>query len=108
MAVSTNTWSPHPTGELQLRPAMSIFQATFSVVLQVSGSFGSSAATPADRSPRNCGQCCAPAGAARSMATRAIAAFVVQVMPDNIHPHQPSVANAGGDWPPSANREERV
>ena len=34
---------------------MSIFQATFCVALQVSGSAGSSGATPAF-GPRNCGQ----------------------------------------------------
>jgi hypothetical protein len=39
---------------------MSAFQTTFSVGLQVSGSAGSSAATPAD-SPRNRGQSSAPA-----------------------------------------------
>src|SRR5688572_14667396 len=58
MTVSTNTWLPQTTGELQLRPGISIFQAMFSVVLHRSGSRVSSAATPA-RSPRNCGQFCA-------------------------------------------------
>src|SRR5216117_94412 len=60
IAVRTNTWLPHTTGELQLRPGMSIFQATLSVALHVSGSFGSSGTTPA-LVPRNCGHCCAPA-----------------------------------------------
>src|SRR5438093_7970888 len=71
IAVRTNTWLPHTTGELQLRPGISIFQATLSVALQVSGSFGSSGATPA-LVPRNCGQCCASAaGVTRRRVNRA-------------------------------------
>src|SRR5262245_13344887 len=58
MAVTTKTWSFQTTGELQLRPGTSIRQATFSVVVHLSGRRGSSAATPA-RGPRNCGQFCA-------------------------------------------------
>src|SRR5262245_19106997 len=68
IAVTTNTWLPHTTGELQLRPGMSIFQAMFSVGLHLSGSLGSSAATPAC-APRNCGQFCADEGVAARRAT---------------------------------------
>src|SRR5262245_44795468 len=84
MAVSTNTWLPHTTGELQLRPGISIFHATLSVALHVSGRRGSSAATPA-LVPRNCGQCCASADVARRRVKRAVARFAVPVMRGNIH-----------------------
>jgi hypothetical protein len=55
IAVTTNTWLPQTTGELQLRPGTSSCHAMFSVALHVSGSRASSGATPA-RLPRNCGQ----------------------------------------------------
>jgi hypothetical protein len=61
MAVTTNTWLPQTTGELQLRPGTSSCHAMFSVALHVSGSRASSAATPA-RLPLNCGQFCAADG----------------------------------------------
>src|SRR5262245_12179707 len=69
-AVVTKTWSPQATGELQLRPGISIFQATFCVSLQVSGRAGLSAATP-EREPRNCGHCspCAIADTAARAST---------------------------------------
>src|SRR5688572_18828376 len=50
-----NTCSPQTIGDDQPRPATSIFQATFSFVLQRSGRFGLSA-TPSAPGPRNCGQ----------------------------------------------------
>src|SRR5215471_8592383 len=55
--------SPQTAGELQPAPGMSVFHVTFSVVLQVSGRFGSSA-TPSDPGPRNPGQLSAAAAAA--------------------------------------------
>ena len=48
----TKTWSPDTTGELQLRPGMSVFQTTFSVSLHVSGKARSSGTSPAF-GPRN-------------------------------------------------------
>ena len=57
-------WSSQTTGELQLNPGMSIFQAMFSVSLQVSGRAGSSAMLPA-LNPRNFGHCCAAATGVR-------------------------------------------
>jgi hypothetical protein len=52
MTLVTNTWSFQTTGELQPVPGTSALHRTFSVELHVSGSLGSSAATPA-RGPLN-------------------------------------------------------
>src|SRR4030095_14708229 len=65
IAEVTNTWSPQTTGELQLCPGTEIFHATFSLSLHVSGSAGSSSATPAC-SPRT--------GGHRSLATTCVMA----------------------------------
>src|SRR2546429_9763070 len=54
MADVTMTWSSQTMGELQPRPGISVFHATFSVSLHVSGRAGSSAMTPA-LGPRNLG-----------------------------------------------------
>src|SRR5579872_2881668 len=54
MTEVTKMRSPQTTGEDQPVPGMSVFQATFSVVLQVSGSLGFSV-TPVDSGPRNWG-----------------------------------------------------
>src|SRR5205814_3770673 len=77
IAAVTNTWSPHTTGELHPRPGISRFQATLCEASQVSGSAGSSAATP-ERSPRNCGQfssAFAPSAFAPSVLRRDRSAF---------------------------------
>src|SRR5579859_3894271 len=48
--------SPQTTGDDQPLPGISVFHTTLRVAVQVSGSAGSSAATPFDCGPRNCGQ----------------------------------------------------
>ena len=50
------TLSPQTIGLDQPRPGTGVFQATFSLALQVSGSRGSSATTDVPSGPRNCGQ----------------------------------------------------
>ena len=50
------TRPPTTTGDDHPMPGTGVFQAMFSVALQVSGSRGSSAATPNDPGPRNWGQ----------------------------------------------------
>ena len=50
----TKIFSPQTIGEDQPLPGIAVFQATFSVWLQVSGKFGSST-TPDESGPRNCG-----------------------------------------------------
>jgi hypothetical protein len=56
VAVVTQTWSPHTTGEDQPKSWMGRFQTTFSVSLQASGSRAASAC-PFARGLRNCGRC---------------------------------------------------
>src|SRR5262249_6995191 len=59
----TKMLSPQTAGELHPAPGISVFHATFSVLLQVSGRFGSSA-TPSEPGPRNPGQLSAAEAAA--------------------------------------------
>jgi hypothetical protein len=55
MALVTKTWSPHTIGELHERPGIAAVQTIPLSELQLSGSSGSSGATPF-LAPRNCGQ----------------------------------------------------
>src|SRR5215471_7258989 len=65
----TNIWSPQTAGELQPVPGTSVFHATFSVVLHLSGRLGSSA-TPSEPGPLNPGQLSLAAAPPSSMATK--------------------------------------
>src|ERR1700680_2088327 len=68
--------SPQTTGEDQPVPSTSIFQRTFSVEDQVSGSPASSA-TPMDCGPRNCGQL-SEANASAVSAIKGIISYILR------------------------------
>src|SRR5437870_6913792 len=71
----TKMLSPHTVGELQPVPGISVFQATFWLVLQVSGRLGSSA-TPSEPGPRNCAQLFCAVAVVSSTQLRRIATIV--------------------------------
>ena len=72
MTVVRKMRSPQTTGDDQPSPGTGVFQTTFSVVLQVSGSRGSSSTVDMASAPRKAGQFsdAAAGGAAAARASR--------------------------------------
>src|SRR4051812_24192721 len=56
VALLTQTWSPHTTGDDHALPSTGVFHATFSVSLQLTGKPLAPSAIPCPPGPRNCGQ----------------------------------------------------
>src|SRR5215467_8863775 len=75
----TNIWSPQTAGELHPAPGIWVVQATFSVVLHLSGRLGSSA-TPSEPGPLNPGQLSLAAAPPSSMATKNAARIYLLTM----------------------------